>query len=60
MGQPRGVGNEDVDPKGSGPTVSPNILSGRGGDDRSLRSLAPVHSVEAALGGALFPFDWQS
>jgi hypothetical protein len=40
MGQPRGVGNEGVDPKGSGPTVSPNVLTGRGGDDRSLRSLA--------------------
>src|SRR3984957_8608862 len=40
MGQPRGVGNEGVDPKGSGPTVSPNVLSGRGGDDRSLRSFA--------------------
>jgi hypothetical protein len=39
MGQPRGVGNENVDPKGSGPKVSPNILSGRGGDDRSPRSL---------------------
>ena len=40
MGQPRGVGNDGVDPKGSGPTVSPNVLSGRGGDDRSLRSFA--------------------
>jgi hypothetical protein len=40
MGQPRGVGNEGVDPKGSRPTVSPNVLSGRGGDDRSLRSFA--------------------
>src|SRR6202167_1156501 len=39
MGQPRGFGNEGVDPKGSGPTVSPNVLSGRGGDDRSPRSL---------------------
>src|ERR1700689_2934735 len=39
MGQPRGVGNEGVDPKGSGPKVSPNVLSGRGGDDRSARSL---------------------
>lgn len=39
MGQPRGVGNENVDPKGSGPKVSPNILSGRGGDDRSPSSL---------------------
>ena len=39
MGQPRGVGNEGVDPKGSGPKVSPNVFSGPGGDDRSLRSL---------------------
>jgi hypothetical protein len=39
MGQPRGVGNEGIDPKGSGPKVSPNIFSGRGGDDRSPRSL---------------------
>jgi hypothetical protein len=39
MGQPRGVGNEGVDPKGSGPKVSPNVLSGPGGDDRSSRSL---------------------
>src|SRR5579872_2037793 len=38
MGQPLGVGNEGVDPKGSGPKVSPNIFSGAGGDDRSLRS----------------------
>jgi hypothetical protein len=39
MGQPHGVGYDNVDPKGSGPKVSPNILSGRGGDDRSARSL---------------------
>jgi hypothetical protein len=39
MGQPRGVGNENVDAKGSGPTVSPNVFTGRGGDDRSARSL---------------------
>lgn len=38
MGQPLGVGNENVDPKGSGPKVSPNIFTGAGGDDRSLRS----------------------
>lgn len=38
MGQPRGVGNENVDAKGSGPTVSPNIFTGKGGDDRSDRS----------------------
>src|SRR6202051_2070458 len=40
MGQPRGVGNEGVDPKGSGPKVSPNVCTGRGGDDRSERSFA--------------------
>jgi hypothetical protein len=40
MGQPLGVGNEGIDPKGSGPKVSPNIFSGRGGDDRSERSFA--------------------
>jgi hypothetical protein len=39
MGQPRGVGNEGVDPKGSGPKVSPNVFTGAGGDDRSPRSL---------------------
>lgn len=39
MGQPTGVGNEGVDPKGSGPKVSANIFSGLGGDDRSARSL---------------------
>jgi hypothetical protein len=39
MGQPLGVGNEGVDPKGSGPTVSLNVFSGAGGDDRSPRSL---------------------
>jgi hypothetical protein len=39
MGQPRGIGYEGVDPKGSGPKVSPNIFTGPGGDDRSARSL---------------------
>ena len=39
MGQPIGVGNEGVDPKGSGPTVSANIFTGPGGADRSARSL---------------------
>jgi hypothetical protein len=38
MGQPHGVGYDGVDPKGSGPSVSWNILSGPGGDDRSQRS----------------------
>jgi hypothetical protein len=40
MGQPRGVGNDGVDPKGSGPKVSRNIFTGPGGEDRSARSLA--------------------
>ena len=42
MGQPLGVGNEGVDPKGSGPTVSRNIFTGPGGDDHvpSIVSLA--------------------
>jgi hypothetical protein len=39
MGQPRGVGNENVDQKGSGPQVSPKVFSGPGGDDRGARSL---------------------
>jgi len=39
MGQPVGVGNEGVDPKGSGPTVSANIFTGLGDKDRSPRSL---------------------
>jgi hypothetical protein len=30
MGQPRGIGNEGVDPKGSGPKVSPNVFTGPG------------------------------
>jgi hypothetical protein len=39
MGQPTGVGNEGVDPKGSGPSVSLNVFTGKGGNDRSPRSL---------------------
>jgi hypothetical protein len=38
MGQPTGVGYDGIDPKGSGPKVSPNIFTGAGGDDRSVRS----------------------
>jgi hypothetical protein len=38
MGQPKGVGHEGVDPKGSGPKVDLNVFAGAGGDDRSLRS----------------------
>jgi hypothetical protein len=40
MGQPRTVGNVGVDPKGSGPKVSPNVFTGPGGDDRGARSLS--------------------
>jgi len=40
MGQPQGVGYDGVDPKGSGPKVSPNIFSGPGGNDRGTRALA--------------------
>ena len=38
LGQPKGVGYDGVDPKGSGPKVDLNIFTGAGGDDRSLRS----------------------
>ena len=38
MGQPVGVGNEGVDPKGSGASVSLNIFTGPGDADRSARS----------------------
>jgi hypothetical protein len=37
MGQPKGVGYEGVDPKGSGPKADLNVFGG-GGSDRSLRS----------------------
>jgi hypothetical protein len=53
MGQPRGVGNEGVDPKGSGPSVSPNIFVGPGGDDRSARSLAQPITLKLRWESAL-------
>ena len=53
MGQPRGVGNEGVDPKGSGPKVSPNVFSGHGGDDRSARSLAQPITLKLRWESAL-------
>src|SRR5580700_775587 len=53
MGQPRGVGNEGVDAKGSGPKVSPNVLSGRGGDDRSPRSLPRPMTLQVRWESAL-------
>src|SRR5579871_2217069 len=39
MGQRHGVGYDGVDAPGTGPKVSPNIFTGPGGDDRSLRSM---------------------
>src|SRR5580693_5871285 len=53
MGQPRGVGNEGVDPKGSGPKVSPNVFTGAGGDDRSLRSLSRPIALKLVWESAL-------
>lgn len=40
MGQPQGVGYDGVDPKGSGPKVSPNPFIGPGGDDHGTRAVA--------------------
>jgi hypothetical protein len=53
LGQPTGVGYDGVDPKGSGPKVSPNILTGPGGDDRSLRSLPGAVNVSLRWESAL-------
>jgi hypothetical protein len=53
MGQPRGIGNEGVDPKGSGPKVSPNILTGPGGGDRSPRSLPQTITLQLRWESAL-------
>ena len=53
MGQPRGIGNEGVDPKGSGPNVSPNIFTGPGGNDRSPRSLPQSITLQLRWENAL-------
>ena len=53
MGQPRGIGNEGVDPKGSGPKVSPNVFTGAGGDDRSVRSLPQSITLQLRWESAL-------
>jgi hypothetical protein len=53
MGQPHGVGNEGVDPKGSGPEVSLNVFSGAGGNDRSVRSLSRGISLKLRWESAL-------
>ena len=53
MGQPGGIGNEGVDPKGSGPRVSPNIFTGPGGDDRGPRSLPQSITLQLRWENAL-------
>jgi len=53
MGQPRGVGNENVDPKGSGEKVALDIFTGPGGDDRSFRSLSRPISLKLRWESAL-------
>lgn len=53
MGQPHGPGSDGADPKGSGPTVSPNIFTGRGGDDRSARSYARPITLRVCWESAL-------
>jgi hypothetical protein len=50
MGLTRGIGNEGVDPKCSGPKVSPNILTGPGGGDRSPRSVPQSITFATTLG----------
>jgi len=53
MGQPHGIGYDGVDPRGSGPKVSPSVFSGRGGDDRSARSLPQSIKVRLRWESAL-------
>jgi hypothetical protein len=53
MGQPRGIGNEGVDPKGGGPKVSLNVFTGAGGDDRSPRSLPQPITLQLRWESAL-------
>jgi hypothetical protein len=53
MGQPHGIGYDGVDPKGSGPKVSPNIFTGRGGDDRSPRSVPQSITLQLRWENAL-------
>jgi hypothetical protein len=53
MGQPRGIGNEGVDLKGNGPKISPNILTGPGGGDRSPRSLPQSITLQLRWESAL-------
>lgn len=52
-GQPHGIGYDGVDPKGSGPKISPNIFTGAGGADRSVRSLPGTMSLKLRWESAL-------
>jgi hypothetical protein len=53
LGQPTGVGYDGIDPKGSGPKVSPNIFTGAGGNDRSARSRPRAMTVRLCWESAL-------
>ena len=53
MGQPRGIGNDGVDPKGSGPKVSPNIFTGPVGNDRGARSVPQFITLQLRWESAL-------
>jgi hypothetical protein len=51
MGQPRGVGYDGVDPKGSGPKLGPNILTG--GNTASVRSTVQAINLRLRWESAL-------
>jgi hypothetical protein len=56
MGQPQTIGNAGVDPKGTGYQISPemlNVFTGRGGDDRSIRSRAQPLTLRLCWESAL-------
>src|ERR1035438_7944811 len=54
MGQPQGVGNEGVDPKGSGEKVSLNVFTGPGGDDRRQGEFCAISRGESGITMARF------
>ncbi len=56
MGQPQTVGNAGVDAKGTEYKISPemlNVFTGRGGDDRSIRSRAQALTLRLCWESAL-------
>ena len=53
MGQPRGLGNDNVDAKGTGPKVSLNPFTGPGGNHRSIRSLSQPIALRVRWDNAL-------